>query len=495
MSSTAKLGAFMLAALVIIGFLILRIERIPLGGGKRSEARAEFASVAGLDAKSPVRIAGVRVGIVSGVALDGNRAVVTLDLDPSVKLHEGAKAAVRSLGLLGEQYVELDPGPANAPLLPDNPLLVGSNPVGFDKVLGTASDVGSDIKSVTESLRKTLGGDEGTRRMQEIVDNIRDLTASLKAVAAENRSDVHATLANFRDFSQTLKTELPRLAEKLNSLADNLDTVVAENRANISGTMGNVRELSAKLKTTADNLNSIIGKIDRGEGSIGKLVNDSATVDNLNSTLKSVEGGVTMLRDTVGRPARWQLDLDLRAESLPEISDSRSTLNANLWLNDRRFVRLGFVSAPFGKDRTTDETVVYSDNGQPPITYTQRTSKTTNDFTFNAQFGYKLQPTTVVRAGLFESEGGVGVDQSLYKDKVGMSLDAFNFSRKDKDDKRTPHLRFETRFMVTKNLYAFAGYDDPLYQDRRSYLIGGGITWRDEDLKYLLGTAASVGAR
>ena len=57
MSTTAKLGAFMLAALVIVGFLVIRIERISLGGKQAQQVRAAFPQVAGLDEKAPVRVA------------------------------------------------------------------------------------------------------------------------------------------------------------------------------------------------------------------------------------------------------------------------------------------------------------------------------------------------------------------------------------------------------------------------------------------------------
>ena len=134
MSSTAKLGAFVLAALVIVGFFIMRIERIKLGAGAGQRVQAAFPSVAGLDEKAPVRVAGVRVGVVEKIALQRDRALVTLQVDRSLKLHQGARAAVRMLGMLGDQYVEIDLGPADAPLLPAGTVLEGTSPTGFDTV-------------------------------------------------------------------------------------------------------------------------------------------------------------------------------------------------------------------------------------------------------------------------------------------------------------------------------------------------------------------------
>ena len=72
MSNTARVGLFMLVALVVLGVFIIKIEEIPIGAkGGRVRIKAVFPSVAGLDEKSPVRVAGVRVGIVETIALAG----------------------------------------------------------------------------------------------------------------------------------------------------------------------------------------------------------------------------------------------------------------------------------------------------------------------------------------------------------------------------------------------------------------------------------------
>jgi len=489
MSPTARIGLFMIVALAVLGLFIVKIEEIPLGAkAGRQRVQAVFPSVAGLDEKSPVRIAGVRVGIVESIALQGDRALVTLALDPGVRLHRGASAEVTSLGMLGDKYVELYPGDLAAPDLKPGAVLGGTSPIGFDQLLRTADDIGADIKAVTASLRGSLGGPEGSQRLDEIVENIRQLTADVKAMVAANRGNVDQTMENFRAFSATLREELPKIADKLNALADRVDGVVAENRENLRGSIDNIKDLSGRLRTTADNLNAITSKIASGEGTIGKLVNDEETVNNLNSTLKSVEGGVESLRNTLGRAERWRLDLNLRAEALPGVDDSRTAFGLDLHTTDRRFFRLELVDSPWGKVRTTTETVtaVYPDGRREVVTY-ERT-KTTDTYTVNAQVGYHLRDLTV-RAGLFESTGGVGLDAALLRQRLRLSLEAYDWGR----EIRPPHLRLESRYFFSHNLFAYAGWDDPARKDRRSVLFGGGITWRDEDLKYLLGTAAAFG--
>src|SRR5688572_23687772 len=144
MSAAAKIGAFMILILAIVGFLVLRIEDIQFGGDPTREVTAVFDDVAGLDDRSPVRLAGVRVGEVKEIhppTPDG-RALVTMEIEEGVQLRQGASAKVTSMGLLGEKYVELDPGPIGAPIRGDaSPPLPGSATASIDRVTDQVSEI------------------------------------------------------------------------------------------------------------------------------------------------------------------------------------------------------------------------------------------------------------------------------------------------------------------------------------------------------------------
>ncbi len=490
MTPAAKIGLFMLIGLVILGLFIIKIEDIPVGErGERLVVQARFPDVAGLDRKAPVRIAGVRVGKVESIDLAGGEAILTLSLEPDVHLYRDATARISSLGMLGDKYVEVVPGTPEAGVLPPDSVLTGGSPPTFDDVLRIATDIGADVKEVTAALRQSIGGEQGAEKISEIVDNIRELSADLKTLIEANQGNVNQTMVNLREFSGTLRTELPRIAEKINRLADSLQDVVGENREDLHGSLANIRELSERLKTTADNLNVITTKIARGEGTIGKLVNDETTVDNLNETLDSIESGVETLKNTVGRFERYRLDMTLASESLPGVDESRSTFGFDLWTNDRRFFRVQYVDSPFGRRKTKTETVTTTWDDGTTESYTRTSTKVDDTGTFNAQIGYRLLPDTVFRAGLFESEGGVAVDQTLRirEHPLILSLAAYDF---DRQEDGSPHLRFEGRYYLNQNLFLSAGWDDPTYAAHSSVLFGAGLTWTDEDMKYLLGLAS-----
>jgi phospholipid/cholesterol/gamma-HCH transport system substrate-binding protein len=492
MTPAAKIGLFMLVALIVLGVFILKIEDIPVGErGERLVVTARFASAAGIDRKAPVRIAGVRIGKVEDVRLDNDQAVLVMSLDPHVQLHEGSSAQVVNMGILGDKYVEIQPGSVTAPLLKPGAELQGSVPPSFDDVMRTATEIGDDVKQVTAALRTSVGGAEGAVKLTEIVDNIRDLTESLKVLIAENQANVNATTENFRAFSATLRDELPVIADKMVRLADQLNQVVDENRDNAEVSLANIRELSTKLQSTADNLNAITGKIASGEGTIGKLVNDEETVDNLNTTLVSIDSGVKTLQNSFGRFDRFRLDMTVRGEGLSGVDDGRFAFGIDLWTTDRRFFRFEGVDTPFGRTSSQTEvvTVTYPD-GTSNTTVTE-TIKNDDAMAINAQIGYRLFPATQVRAGLFESSGGFGVDQSLLigKRPLRLTFEAYDFNRSVASD---PHLRLEGRYFITNHIFVMAGWDDPLYDKTSAALLGGGVIWTDNDLKYSLGLAAGA---
>src|SRR5437763_10387517 len=178
MSSAAKVGVFMLVILAILGYFVLKIEDINVhrrGRGTR-DVVAVFDDVAGLDNKSPVRIAGVRKGKVKDIeVLPNGKARVTMEIDDDVPIHSNSTARVTNLGLLGEKYIELNPGTQSAPVLPntDQETVVQSAPApaSIDDVTTQISAIATDVQAATASMRDVLVGQVSARRVEEIVMN------------------------------------------------------------------------------------------------------------------------------------------------------------------------------------------------------------------------------------------------------------------------------------------------------------------------------------
>ncbi|MGE4096287.1 MAG: MlaD family protein, partial [Candidatus Binatia bacterium] len=112
-------GLLLLCGMGILGYLSLNRGQISFGNETGYTLEAEFTSAGGLQSGAVVELAGVEIGRVTSVTLTPDyRAHVTLRLLPTVRLHEDARAVIKSVGLIGERYVEILPGQATTQLPP-----------------------------------------------------------------------------------------------------------------------------------------------------------------------------------------------------------------------------------------------------------------------------------------------------------------------------------------------------------------------------------------
>jgi len=505
MSSAAKLGIFMVVVLAILGFFVLKIEDLKLNEAKTTKTiTAIFDNVASLDNKSTVRVAGVRVGRVDKIKLrtDG-RAEVTLQIDKDVQLHSNASAHVANLGLLGEKYIELDPGTMTLPLIPaeqEHIVLRGTQPASMDDVTNQVSAIATDVKAITASLRASLAGQTGQQRLEEIVDNVRVITGQVRALIEANRSNVDATAGNLRAITADLRLEIPKIAASIDRVTGTIGGTVSENREDVRAITENLRKLSSDLKTTTANLNSITGQMKSGEGTVGKLLYSDEAHDKLTSALTSVESGVNELKNTLGRANRIGMDIGIKGDYYAGLSpspdvpssftgSSRSAVTLRLVPNpDRnRFYNIELADDPRGHRQEKVFTETVTGPSGVPITTTTQEVKFDRNFLISAQAGWTLQ-NTALRIGVFDSTGGVGADYRL-NDRISLTGEAFDFGKKRDAN---PHLRIYGQYTLRKEkptfplIFLSTGVDNAL--NDTAFTFGAGIRWHDDDLKYLLGS-------
>ena len=494
----------MVAILGVLGFFTLKIEDISLRHGPTKTVKAIFDSVAGLDEKSTVRVAGVRKGKVTDVQLTGDgKAMVTMQVDGDVQLHQGATARIADLGLLGEKFVELDTGTPGTPIMAEKngeTMLSGSQNPNISSVTSQVADIATDVKAITASLRGAIGGPTGEKRLDDIVENVRQITAQVRLLIAANQGNINASAENIRAITDNLRVEIPKIAQSIDALAGQMGGTVGENRQDLRAIIENLRGLSADLRVTATNLNSITGQVKSGEGTVGKLLYNDEAHDRLIGALSSVESGVNELKSTLGRVNKLQLDVGLNGEyqaGLPVDEDkpgfdtrSRSAVKLDLVPDPEknRFYHIEAVSLPRGKqsERITDTTITNPVTGETTRTIEDRT-RFERSFAISAQVGWKLDDVNL-RLGLFESTGGIGADYKV-NDRVQVTGEAYDFG-KARDP--NPHLRVVGEYIFRKQkpnfpqLFVSTGVDNPL--NDTGFILGGGIRWSDTDLKYLLGS-------
>lgn len=481
MSQAVKVGLFATIALAVLAFFILKVEDFSLFGGEQARLAANFQNVAGLDDQAAVRVAGVRVGRVDGITLDGRRARVEILLEQPLALTVGTRARVANMGLLGDKYVELVPGPPGAPPLPEDAVLPGETPVTFDEALAKLNRIGDSIQGLTGSL----GGEDLGGAISRLLAEMQATSAEIRLLVAGNQAEVAATMRNFESFSGTLARELPRLATEMQRAITQIAALVEENRDDVGASIDSVRALTERLQVSAGNLNEITGKIARGEGTIGKLVSDEQAHDELVATLDSIQGGVETLSSTLGAIQKFEVEVGMEGFYLQELEETQSTFRLDIGPKDEsRLYRVGLANSPTGETKTKTQRITTTNPDGTTETQTIETVTREDERLITALFGYRAPNDVHLFAGLIEDSGGAQVEYPVLDRRLWFSLEAFDF---DRDDDLAPHLRFTTRWRFHPNLFVMAGYDDFL-EDTDSLFLGGGIRWRDDYLKYLLGS-------
>ena len=148
LSAEARVGLVVLLGILILTYMTFTVGGYRFGRAAGYRVYAVFDTVAGLDMKSSVKVAGVEVGKVEAITLLDSKAKVTLRIKPDVKLRKGSQALVRATGLLGEKFVELVPGTEDGYLQEGGTLAPSERAADLDQLISQFSGIASDIKTV-----------------------------------------------------------------------------------------------------------------------------------------------------------------------------------------------------------------------------------------------------------------------------------------------------------------------------------------------------------
>jgi len=130
-------GFFVIAGIVAIAYLSLQVGGLSYSGGPSMRLTAVFEDIGGLKVRAPVSVSGVRVGQVRSIGLaDDLRALVTLEVESSVALSVDTEAAIRTAGLLGDQFIALEPGAEDENLGEGDQFAYTVSAFSIDKLIG-----------------------------------------------------------------------------------------------------------------------------------------------------------------------------------------------------------------------------------------------------------------------------------------------------------------------------------------------------------------------
>jgi phospholipid/cholesterol/gamma-HCH transport system substrate-binding protein len=489
-SRELQVGFFVFIALLVVAAFSFKITETPVFfSGTRITTYLEDAT--GLFKKSKVKMAGIDIGLVTDIELEDGRAKITLTIQRKIEIPQGARVVARPLGILGDKYLEVVLPPREGEgdeenRTPQSLLIEGAwklwseifpaaqaqssnrrsqtrlgegdvipadnSGATLDDLTRQLGEVTGDLKSISQSLKNMVEGKDTTTPLGKTIVNTEELTNNLNVLVKENQ----------KDFRQVMKS-LARVSKSLEELTN------SQSKDGMSQDIQSLARAADRLANTVNNIESITGKINRGEGTLGRLVNDPVTASEFNKALITVNAALD-------RAERTRVFVEAMPQMNLESQDVKTYVGMRLAPRDNTSYIGQLVVTPEGRTKTK---ITRTRVNGGPETVTEEVEQDPSALAFSVQYAKRFWNTSF-RVGLFESTGGLALDQSVWKDSIRLSAEIFDF-----DSTRKPNLKFTASYKILEIFQFQAGVERSLSSQAYAF-IGFGLSFSDEDLKTVL---------
>ena len=347
-----RVGLVVLVALFAVMIAVFMVGKRANLFRKKLPFETRFDSAEGVVPGNPVRLNGVTVGSVLEVILTPDpadrtvRVVYDVDRRAAPRLRKGTRASIKTIGLLGDKYIDLAGGTAEEPEVEIGGQIPAAPGAGIEKLLEGGGDLLTDLSAIARSLKNILGrteqgkgflgaltteSEESERLGNSLNATLASLTAVIRKVeqgkglvgqllidekyGKETGESLRAALHSLQNVFGKIDSSLqsntgvipallndPEGKKKVYQLIDNLSVAstslgkVVQQLEKGEGTIPLLlhdertgKEITRNLREFSDRLNSIGRKLDEGTGTAGKLINDPALFDAANRLVVGVD--------------------------------------------------------------------------------------------------------------------------------------------------------------------------------------------------------------
>jgi len=250
--SEVRAGVFLLLSFVILVVMVFAVSDIQSLFKKKKEVKALFLFSDGIEKNAQVRLSGIKIGKVSDIRVApefSDKIELTLSVYSDTVLKADAKAAIKSLGLVGGKYVELTGGSQQAGLLGPDGTIHGEESLKLDDLTKVALEVAGKLRNIASNIDHLLGDPALTQSLKATVQNLQEVSANIK-VMTSSKEEVAQGLKNLPDILKKLEES----AGNLKAITEKSDKIVGENRKNIDAMVEHFRDMGKNLKDASEQI-------------------------------------------------------------------------------------------------------------------------------------------------------------------------------------------------------------------------------------------------
>jgi phospholipid/cholesterol/gamma-HCH transport system substrate-binding protein len=275
-SKEMKVGVFVLAGLIVAGIVIFLIGDEKRLFDAKVTYHTSFSDVQGLKTGAPVRLGGIDIGTVSGVAHSDDPADNRLYVDMRIVKREAGRikqdtvATVNNKGLLGDKMIELTGGSPNAPPIPPEGTIKSEDPTDFTNLFSEVGNMTDRASKILTNLEVTTKALSDAQMHEDLRRSVHSVNLILKEVA-EGQGYVHRLLAD------------PSEAARLSHLVTTLDRVAGE----AEGTLVEARKAASQVNTGPGFVHEVL----YGEKGADAMANFGGAAAEVIATLRGIREG------------------------------------------------------------------------------------------------------------------------------------------------------------------------------------------------------------
>jgi len=462
MKTEIKVGIFVILALISLIFLTFQIKSLENFKEKGYTLYAIVEDASGVTKKSRVKMRGVKIGIVKDLKLIKNGVKLKLLIYNNVKIPKNSSITLAQDNILGGKYLEIIPSNSYEYYKPGDIITHYIGSASMADVMTNINEAINKVKILIDKLNKTLDKNT-TENIKMTIANIKQSSFYLKDILKTTNNKLPKILDNtnslvltYKQSGEIIKRKLPAILDKTDSLLSKLNNV------------GNI--LKQKLPKLADEYIKI------GENANSLLVDNKTGIKQTIIAAKNFftngSNSFEQLNQFLSSAQKAQINVDISTNYLSKDQYFKTTTNIAYMPNPTKYYIIGIT--------TKND---YS-------TRVRANSNVTKAY-LNAEIG-KRYDNLVVRGGIIQNTGGVGIDYFMYNDFIKLSSDLYDFNHENDYRNNNPHLDVYGRYLYLKHLEFIAGIDDILNTNARQFFLGIGVNFYDNDLKTLVsGGAAS----